>query len=348
MGTFAPAEFFPPWIAARLTDVRVEDPERAVRAASTRKRRQRLTTDGKLSILAADHTARRVTNIGDNPLAMTNRQELLSRILRVLMSEQVDGVMATMDILEDLLVLHDLAREASGSAFLDNKLLIASLNRGGLAQTCWEMNDPITGPSPAACVAWGLDGAKLLLRICDTDAGSRDTLLACARAITDLNALGLPTFLEPLPVDKKEPDYNVVKTPEALAKIAGVAAALGDSSRLLWLKLPYCENYEAVARATTLPILLLGGESAGDPAPFLTELGKGLAAGPNVRGALVGRNVLYPGGDDPLAVAEAAGGIIHLGWTLEQALASLDANRGRDMDWLSKTLEPPMNADERR
>ena len=66
-------------------------------------------------------------------------------------------------------------------------------------------------------------------------------------------------FLEPLPVVETESGFKVVKTAEALAKIVGVASALGDSSRYLWLKLPYCENYEVVARSTTLPILLLGG-----------------------------------------------------------------------------------------
>jgi DhnA family fructose-bisphosphate aldolase class Ia len=125
-----------------------------------------------------------------------------------------------------------------------------------------------------------------------------------------------------LPVVKTEKGYKVVKTADALAKIVGVASALGDSSRYLWLKLPYCENYDVVARATTLPILLLGGESVGDPTAFLREVAAGMAAGANVRGTLVGRNVLYPGDDDPLAVAEAVGGIVHQGWTVEQAMHS--------------------------
>jgi DhnA family fructose-bisphosphate aldolase class Ia len=145
-------------------------------------------------------------------------------------------------------------------------------------------------------------------------------------------------FLEPLPVAKTEKGYSVLKTQGALARITGVASALGDSSRYLWLKLPYCEGYETVARATTLPILLLGGESAGGPAPFLTQLAAALAAGPNVRGALVGRNVLYPGGDDPLAVASAAGAIIHDGCSVEQALNSLPANRGRNADFLARHI----------
>jgi DhnA family fructose-bisphosphate aldolase class Ia len=114
-----------------------------------------------------------------------------------------------------------------------------------------------------------------------------------------------------------------------------VASALGDSSRYLWLKLPHCENYDTVARATTLPILLLGGESAGDPAPFLRQLGSAMSAGPNVRGALVGRNVLYPGDEDPLAMAEAAGGIVHENWSVDTALESMTANRGRGLDRLA-------------
>jgi hypothetical protein len=277
-----------------------------------------------LNILAADHPARRVTGVGGDTLGMANRHDYLARIVRVLMGDAVDGVMATMDIIEDLLILNDLSGRYD---FLKNKLLIASLNRGGLAGSSWEMNDPMTGASPAACAAWKLDGAKILMRICDEDPDSLKTMVASAAAINELNALSIPTFLEPLPVIKSEKGYKVIKTAEALAKIVGVASALGDSSRRLWLKLPYCENYDVVARATTLPILLLGGESVGDPTAFLREVAAGIAAGANVRGALVGRNVLYPGDDDPLAVAEAVGGIVHHGWTVEQAVEA--KTRGR-------------------
>jgi hypothetical protein len=237
-----------------------------------------------------------------------------------------------MDVLEDLLILHNLILDAGGPALLDNRLLIASLNRGGLAGSSWEMDDPVTGPSPTTCVAMNLDGGKLLLRVCDEDPGSLRTMLYCARAITEMNALGLPTFLEPLPVVTNNGSYRVVKTAEALAKIVGVASALGDSSRYLWLKLPYCENYDVVARATTLPILLLGGESVGDATPFLREISTGLLAGPNVRGALVGRNVLFPGLDDPFLAAQAAGSIIHYNWTVERALTEQERWRGRELD----------------
>jgi hypothetical protein len=256
----------------------------------------------------------------------------------VLCSPRVDGVMATMDILEDLLTIDGFLRERKGQPLLDGRLLIASLNRGGLAGSAWELDDPMTGATPATCAEWRLDGMKILLRVDETEPASLKTMLASAHAITEANDLGLPTFLEPLPARKTEKGYAVTKDAAALARLAGVASALGDSSRLLWLKLPYCERFEVVARSTTLPVLLLGGESAGDPSPFLGQLASALAAGPNVRGALVGRNVLYPGDEDPLAMAHAAGGIIHMHQTVGQAVESMALVRGSEMDRLARSL----------
>jgi hypothetical protein len=332
---FDSERFFPEALAARLTDTRVKDPECAFRSALERVRRPQLTADGKLNLLAADHPARAITQVGQDVLAMADRRDYLARILRVLSCPRIDGVMATMDILEDLLSIDGFLRAAGAPTLLDNKLIIVSLNRGGLSGTAWELDDPVTGATPAICKTWNLDAAKVLLRVDPRDPASLKTIQASVKAINECNALGLPMFLEPLPVTRTEKGYTVVKTAEALARLAGAASALGDSSRYLWLKLPYCENYETVARCTTLPILLLGGDSAGDAAPFLRQLGSALRAGPNVRGALVGRNVLYPGTEDPQAVAEAAGLIVHENMPVEEALAAMAANRGMAMDRLA-------------
>lgn len=336
MNTFPGYDFFPDRLLAQITELRVTDPEFAWRAAQVRKLRTSIAPKGKLNLLAADHPARNVTRVGGAPLAMANRRDYLARVIRALQSPQVDGLMATMDILEDLLAIDALLRESGAAALLDQRVLIASLNRGGLAGSAWELDDPMTAATPATCRAWRLDGAKTLLRVDETEPNSLKTMLTCAEAINETNALGLPMFLEPLPVRKSEKGYEVVKTAAALARLAGVASALGDSSRLLWLKLPYCEDYGVVARATTLPILLLGGESAGDPTPFLRQLKSAAKAGPNVRGALVGRNVLYPGSEDPRAMAEAAGGMVHAGWTVEEALAAMNAVRGSEKELLQK------------
>ena len=105
MQAFLDDEFLPGFCTERITGVRVNDPECSIRAASSAKATTSLTLDGKLNILAADHPARRVTKVGDDPLKMADRHGYLARIVRVLQSDVVDGVMATMDILEDLLIL---------------------------------------------------------------------------------------------------------------------------------------------------------------------------------------------------------------------------------------------------
>lgn len=333
---FQSEKFLPRALVARLTDLRVREPDRPRHVAQSRRRRKVLAPDGRLNLLAADHPARRVTRVGQDPLAMADRGDYLARIVRVLLSDAVDGVMASLELLEELLLLHDLVREAGGPAFLDEKLLVASLNRGGLAGSCWELDDPLTGPAPEACAALKLDGVKVLMRVCDEDPASLRTLEACAELTRRSQALGLPMFLEPLPVERTAQGLRVIQEAGALARLVGVAAALGDGAGRLWLKLPYCEHYEVVARATTLPILLLGGEAAGDPRPFLEQIASGLAAGPNVRGTLVGRNVLYPGEQDPSAVAAAVHGLVHAGWSVERALREMGERPEENLDSLER------------
>jgi hypothetical protein len=333
---FSSEAFLPRQIVDRITEVRVRSPERVRQAAVRRVRRKSITEDGRLNLVAADHPARRVTAAAGDPLAMADRRDFLARVARVLVGDAADGVMGTMDVLEDLLLLADLSREAGGPAFLDGKLLIASFNRGGLAGTVWELDDPMTGADTEACLALGFDGGKMLLRIGDDDPGSLKTMVACGEAISRLAAAGLPSFLEPLPVKRENGQLKVVKEADALTRAACVAAGLGTTSRYTWLKLPHCAGYEKVARATTLPILLLGGESVGNPRPLLEQIASGMAAGATVRGALAGRNVLYPGDVDPLAVGRAAYGIIHHGWSVDQAVRAFDEHGGAELDALSR------------
>ena len=84
---------------------------------------------------------------------------------------------------------------------------------------------------------------------------------------------------------------------------------------------------------------MLGGASRGDPTPMLSEFASGVKAGGNIRGALVGRNILFPGADDPLAAAEAVFKIVHEGYTAEQAAEHIMQTRGKGMDALTKWIK---------
>jgi hypothetical protein len=333
---FDPESVLPASVVARITEVRVRDPDRIRRAAVDRRRRTHLTDDGRLNLIAADHPARGVTRAHDEPLAMAHRGGFLARVLRAL--QAADGVMATMDVLEDLLLLDDLLREAGGAPLLDDKLLIPSLNRGGIVGSVWELDDPMTGPDADACLALGMDGAKLLLRVSFDDRDSLRTLKAAALAVTQFARRGLPVFLEPLPVHRVDGVWKVDKRPEPMVQLLGIAQALGESSRHTWLKLPWFEPFEPVAQATTLPILILGGESTGDPRVLLQQVAAALASGSTVRGTMAGRNLLYPGDEDPLVAAEMIDALVHRGASVDEAIAAGEARRGQELSIITQHL----------
>ena len=321
-----------------ITDVRVNDPGLIGKSAGRRKHRDRLTVDGKLAILAADHPARRVTKSGSGALIMGDRHGYLGRVLRVVTNPEFDGVMGTTDIIEDLLILDQLYVERGGVSFLDQKVLVGCMNRGGLNGAAFEMDDKFTSFTADSINHLRLDGAKMMFRLDTTDTKSLETIQACSKAIGELNKYSIPVFLETFSVQRTNRGYKMLRTADELIKTIGVATALGDSSRGLWLKIPYCEEFGRVARSTSFPILLLGGEALGDPAGVFREFSKGMAAGQNVRGALVGRNVLYPAKDDPSAVADAISGIVHRNFAVEEALRHIEGVRGMNMNRLTSVF----------
>ncbi|CAN5207501.1 hypothetical protein BH23BAC3_BH23BAC3_27620 [soil metagenome] len=295
---------------SRITDVRVDQPKYVLEVAGMRKRRKQFVPAGKMNIVAADHPARGSVSVGEEPFAMADRHDLLARLVYTLQSEWVDGVLGSMDILEELLILHGLMNK-EGGGFLDGKLLITSLNRGGLPSAAWELDDPITGADAKTCIKFGIDAAKMLLRVDFTSNESLKTIKYCAEGVRDMNSQNLPIILEPLPVVKHQNSFKVIKEGDPLIKLIGVTSALGDSSRNIWLKIPLTNDFERVVASTTLPIVILGGDRNTEITDLLTGLSDALSSGHQVRGVMYGRNVLYPKKADPKQVATVIGKLVH-------------------------------------
>lgn len=339
---FKVEEFFPQYMFDMITDIRVNYPEVVKKEAQVRKRREKLAgKDGKLTILALDHPARRVVRAGDDPIIMGDRLSYLGRALRVITSPEFDGFMGTPDIVEEIFIVNYLLKLNGGQSFLDEKVILGCMNRGGLAGVVYEMDDTFTAFTAESIKELRLDGAKMMFRLEVNSPESGKTIQYCAEAVTRCNRLGIPVFIEPLPTEKTEQGFKNIKRADELVKVVCIASALGESSMNTWLKIPYCENFEIVARASTCPKLMLGGESLGDPTPVIEEFVKGMKAGKSIRGALVGRNVHHPGKDDPRAVALAINGVVHNGFTLEEAISCLIENRGKGMDDLTKYIKAP-------
>lgn len=284
-----------------IVDVRVREPGRLRRALADRRRRPLVGQDGRMLLLAADHTSRGKLAIGSDPMAAADRHSLLDRIVTGLSDPRVDGVLGSADVLEELALL----------GALDGRLAIGTMNRGGIAGARWELDDRLTAYDAEHVVSLGLDGGKTLLRIEPTDPGVPRTLETVARLTTALADAGVMALVEPLPY-RARADGGVELDPseDALVRMVAIASGLGSSSAHTWLKIPATADPARIAAATTCPILLLGGDAGPEHERVFDAWERALQV-PNIRGLVPGRALLYP---EVLSVREAvdrAASLVH-------------------------------------
>ena len=266
-----------------LIEARISNPSSLQKALKNRSRRTVAGKDGKLMLLAADHTARGIIAAGKNPTAIADRYVLLEKLIRALAVPGVDGVMASADILEELAWL----------GALEEKVAIGTMNRGGIIGASWELDDRLTAYDAEHIRSAGLDGGKTLLRIDETDPGVARTIEMVAQVTTQLADLELVSMIEPLPYMKDAKGRAVLDpSEEKLIKVVSIASGLGSSSAYTWLKIPAPANPEKVAAATSCPILLLGGDPGSNWEEVFAKWEKALSV-PNIRGLVPGRALLY-------------------------------------------------------
>ncbi len=282
---------------ADINEVRLRDPRRIKKLLAGRARRAEVVPpDGKLMIIACDHPARGALAASGRPDAMNDRVDLLDRLVTALARPGVDGLLATADIAEDLLLL----------GALEDKVVFSSMNRGGLAGSSFELDDRMTGYDVTGTVESGFDGAKMLLRIDLSDPGTVATMETCARVISELNRAELIALVEPFMSARNEQGKVVNDlSSDAVIKSVHIAQGLGTTSAFTWMKLPVVAEMERVMAATTLPTLLLGGDPEGSPDETYAKWQRALAL-PSVRGLVVGRTMLYPPDDNVAGAVDTA------------------------------------------
>jgi hypothetical protein len=282
-----------------LVETRVHRPQAIAEAAARRRSAPpQAGGHGKLMIIAADHPARGALRAGDQPFAMGHRADLLDRLCLALSRPGVNGVLGTPDILEDLLLL----------GALEEKVVIGSMNRGGLAGTTFEIDDRFTAYDAASIATAGFDGGKMLIRIDPDDPATVRTLNACSTAVSELAAHQLIAMVEPFISHRTNGKVRNDLSPEAMMRAITVASGLGNTSAYTWLKVPYVDDMERVMAASTLPALILGGEVAPDQSAVMASWRKTLEL-PTVRGFVIGRSLLFPPDDD---VASAVDTVVEM------------------------------------
>ncbi|MFB6670987.1 deoxyribose-phosphate aldolase [Streptomyces sp. NPDC056390] len=289
----------------KLVRLRAHHPEAVAEAAARRPRRPLIAHEtGRLLIVAADHPARGALAVGERPFAMADRADLLGRLCLALSRPGVDGVLATADILDDLLLL----------GALDGKVVLGSMNRGGLAGASFELDDRFTGHRPADLHRLRFDAGKLLLRIDYDDPGSLRTMESAARAVDEMAALRLPVFVEPF-LCRRDPASGSLRSDlgaEAVTTSIAIASGLGGSSAYTWLKVPVTDHPDDMARVmetSTLPAVLLGGD-VGDDQDAAYEKWRHALQLPTVQGLVVGRSLLYPADGDVAGAVDSAASLL--------------------------------------
>ncbi|WP_374203878.1 class I fructose-bisphosphate aldolase [Pseudonocardia sp. ICBG601] len=278
-----------------VREIRASAPERIPALLAARRRRPFVPADGRLMIVAADHPARGALAARGRADAMASRPELLDRLRTALARPGVDGVLATADILEDLLLL----------GALEGKVVVSSMNRGGLQGASFELDDRLTGYDVRGTVDAGFEAIKMLTRIDLADPASVRTLETCAEVVSEANRAGLVAMVEPFL--SRRIDGRVVNdlSPEAVIRSVHIAQGLGASSAYTWMKLPVVDEMERVMESTTLPTLLLGGDPTTRPEETYASWKAALEL-PSVRGLIVGRALLYPEDGDVAAAVDTA------------------------------------------
>jgi DhnA family fructose-bisphosphate aldolase class Ia len=272
---------------SELNEIRSRHPQRIKQLLAARRKREIFGRDGKLMIIACDHPARGALSAAGKPTAMASRTDLLDRLVTAMTRPGVDGLLATADIVEDLLML----------GVLEDKLVFASMNRGGLQGAAFEMDDRNTGYDVQGTIDAGFEGAKMLLRIDLEDPGTVATLEQCGKAVTDLNRAELIAMVEPFMSSRLGGKIVNDLSPDAVIKSVAISQGLGASSAYTWMKLPVVHEMERVMESTTLPTLLLGGDPDSAPDETYAAWQAALAL-PSVRGLVLGRTMLYPASDD--------------------------------------------------
>ena len=285
---------------ADIVRVRTSRPQAVAEAAAARRRPEGLLGEhGRLMMIAADHPARGALRAGAHPLAMGDRRELLGRLCAALERPGVNGVLGTADVLDDLLLL----------GALDGKVVVGSMNRGGLAGSAFELDDRFTAMDAASIAAAGYEGGKMLTRIDLNDPATVRTVQASADAVSDLARHGLMAMVEPFLSSRVDGVVRNELTADAMVKAAAIAAGLGTTSAYTWLKLPVVDEMERVCAASTLPALILGGEVGPDQDAAYAAWEKALAL-PTVQGLVIGRSLLFPPDGDVAGAVDVAVGLL--------------------------------------
>ncbi|MBI1352630.1 MAG: hypothetical protein GC156_16135 [Actinomycetales bacterium] len=235
-----------------LRETRVRLPELVRNRHAARRRRPIAGHGGRLLLIESDDAARGWLGGPGDHETLVDRGDLLWDLASALARSGVDGIIATSDVLDDLLIL-----EA-----LEDRLAIGTMSAGALAGASTPADSGWTGFDADVLAASHLDGGRMRLVIDPQEAGTTQALAAAGRAMTDLSGHSLLAIVEPSWALRRADGADVDTSVHGMARALGIAAGLGGRSAYTWLVLPALPSVADVLPTTTLPMLIRLSDTA--------------------------------------------------------------------------------------
>lgn len=162
----------------------------------------------------------------------------------------------------------------------------------------------------------GADGVSVHVNLGDEDEGAM--LADLGRIASEADSWGMPVLAM---IYARGPKVSNEFEPELVAHCTRVGAELGADI----IKVAYTGDMTTFAQAINgcrVPVVIAGGPKLDSTEAFLKMVLDSLKAGS--AGLSVGRNIFqHP---DPAALCRALKGIVHQGWSLEQAMAEVSSS----------------------
>lgn len=163
--------------------------------------------------------------------------------------------------------------------------------------------------SPETALSYGSAGVAMTIKFGHKREG--EFTKQASLAMGDCERLGLPVMIEAM----AKAEGKKSNDPENIRLAARAAQELGaDFVKTYYTGDP--ESFKAVVDGCPVPILILGGEKNDSVESLFRDVRDSVLAGG--AGVAIGRNIWAQGSTK--AMVEAMAGIVHEGWTVEQAV----------------------------
>lgn len=264
---------------SRIVTYRVRHPDAIADRLSSRRRPERLVPiDGQLVLITCNQKTDPRTGLP------VDRRELLDRIIEALSIPEVDGVIASADLLEELTLLNVLEHRLAFCIASGDPHVTATSGLGSSGG----------GVASSTIVASHFDGALLSQRWGASGSLHASLPWSMAADVAELAAHELPTILDLCITDPQggsefdttwsdwiEPLHAATSATSALATGAGV-----------WLTVPAIDGLAHLAEATGFPVLMRDTDVPIHPSAWQSFFETDLPL--TIRGMIPGVSALFP------------------------------------------------------